>query len=316
LADDFNYWVSTDSPVSEDAAGNWTIGQLTFPRGKNPDGLTPQIVTSVDGRPAIRLAVRHGTFKTSTPDDVNDRCELREPKSPFGTEAWYGFSMRVPREFPVQPLRCVLAQIKMPYDDQGNGSPAFALRIDEGRFVASVEHLYELEDEQDSRFLTNPVNGVCGFPAAFAYDHHDFSNKRDTRDLQIRAVMATDADGLPAYLAQNEFTRCTTGIKLTTYGKLPVHDGSWIDVIFHVRPSGRKDADGIIELWVNGEAIATAAGELGFASPDQRAPQYFKIGPYRNNEAGWGDDDAWIEVRDIRRGSTRDGVEQRPIPVA
>ena len=112
------------------------------------------------GGKAVRLAVQAGTYAgpLDEPGDVaNDRCELRGPKQVLGVDTWHGFSIRVPAGFPVRPLRLVVAQMKMPYDASGDGSPAFALRIDEGRWIATVEHLYEPEDRKAGRFLSGQI---------------------------------------------------------------------------------------------------------------------------------------------------------------
>jgi hypothetical protein len=240
---------------------------------------------------------------------------MRDPAKPYPTEAWHGFSLRVPDDFPNAPLRCVIAQVKMPYDDRGNGSPAFALRIDEGQWVATVEHLYEPQDEQDHRFLSAAVNGACGIPAAAAYDHHDFSDDANLRDWQVRAVLATDAAGLSPYLKRYEFSDCTTGVRLVTCGRLPPADGRWSDFLLHVAPSGEKNVDGLVELYCEGALIAQAWGELGYA-PAPGLTQYFKVGPYRNNDPRWGDTVAAVEVRNIRRGRTKASVEAPPAGAA
>jgi hypothetical protein len=287
-----------------------------FYRRRNPDGLPPQIVESNDGSgKALRLAVQTDAYTGCLVDEAdrqNDRCEIREAldkKTRLGAEVWYGFSVRVPADFPNQPLRCVIAQIKMPYDDGGNGSPAFSLRIDAGQWVATVEHLYEREDRDDHRFLSAPVNGACGFPAAAAYDHSNFGEKpSEPLDFQVRAVLASDSAGLPAHLRVEEFTQCTTGVQLSTFGKLRRIDGSWTELILHVASSGRKDKDGIIELYVGRELIARAHGEFGYAGAGDPV-QYFKIGPYRNNDVHWGSGIASIEVRNIRRGPRHEDVD-------
>jgi hypothetical protein len=313
VPDNYSYWIHEDEPLVDLKNGDWQLGPLVFYRRKNPDGLLPQIVASSDGSgKALRLAVQKDAY-TGTLDEpadkVNDRCELREPtKTRLGADVWYGFSIRVPDDFPREPLRCVIAQVKMPYDDTGNGSPAFSLRIDEGQWVATVEHLYEPQDAADHRFLSAAVGGACGLPAALAYDHHDFSDDRNLRTLQVRAVLASDAAGIPSYLKTYEFTQCTTGVKLATFAHLPAADGRWTDFVLHIASSGEKDKDGIVELYVGQELVARAQGELGFASKTD-AQQYFKIGPYRNNDANWGKGIAAIEVRNIRRGPTRRDVD-------
>jgi hypothetical protein len=326
-----SFWIDLDTDPVKDGDDNLTFGnlkdsstRLKFLRRSCPDGLLPQVFQPPDnGSKAVRLAVQTGAYggpgKLDDPKDaVNDRCELRQnPKGVLGDDAWYGFSVRVPDEFPRRPLRCVIAQVKMPFDDLGNGSPAFSLRIDDRQWLATVEHLYEEEDEEDHRFVSTMVGGACGLPGTAAYDHHDFTQDEDRLDRQIRALLANDAAGPPPHLYQYEFTRCTTGVKLATFGRLPEADGRWSDFIVRVKSSGVKNVDGSIELYCEQELIAEASGEFGFPSPKiQPPPQYFKIGPYRNNDPLWGDEVATIEVRDIRKGPSFESVRlsARPAP--
>jgi hypothetical protein len=293
------------------------FGALTFYRKKNPDGLAPVIVDAGDGMRAIRLAVQTGAYVgplDDPADAANDRCELREVKSPLGTEVWYGFSIRVPREFPKKPLRFVAAQFKMPYDFAQDGSPAFALRIHDGHWLATIEHLYEEKDRRFGRYLSLPIDGTCGLHAVPAFDHHNFNPDQGPVDLQVRAIMATDADGVPAHLLQDEFCACTTGVEVKAHSALPKLDHDWTNFVLHFAPSGLKDVDGLFELFANGNLVAQAWGEFGF--PDvKEAKQYFKIGPYRNNDPLWGDDIASIEVKNVRRGLTRTDIDE-PAQVA
>jgi hypothetical protein len=316
---DYKYRVETDELIDR-GNGDWGIGPLVsgepplvFKRRQNPDGLAPQIADATDGSgKALKLVVQTGAYGgplDDPADRVNDRCEFREPvKTKLGFPVWYGFKIRIPDDFPQEPLRFVVAQVKMPYDDDGNGSPAFSLRIDDGQWIATVEHLYEEEDAKDHRFLSAAVDGQCGLPGAPAYDHHDFSDNAALRDLQVRALLACDAAGLPEHARRYEFTMCTTGVKLATFGRLPPADGRWSDFILHIASSGRKNKDGIVELFADGDLVARAEGELGYPSENYKL-QYFKIGPYRNNDARWGSEPAAIEVRDIRRGPHRKDVD-------
>jgi len=313
VPDDYAYWIGPGEPLVDLKNGDWRLGPLVFYRRKNPDGLVPRIVDASDGSgEALRLAVRSGAYDGPLDveaDRANDRCELREPaKSLLGAEIWYGFNIRIPADFPRKPLRFVVAQVKMPYDDEGNGSPAFSLRIDDGQWVATVEHLYEEVDAKDHRFLSTAVDGACGLPAAPAYDHHDFG---PGGDRQVRAVLARDVAGLPEHLRRYECTLCTTGVKLATFGRLPPADGRWSDFILRIASSGVKDKDGVVELYADRELVARAEGELGFAREDAppQYPQYFKVGPYRNNDPAWGRSTAAIELRDLRRGPRREDVD-------
>ena len=290
-------------------------GPLRFLRNHCQSGIEPLVIEADDGKgKAVVLAVRSGAWPLPNPDDMDDlnyeRCELREAKenpTTLGTHSFYGFSLRVPDTFPNLPLRCVVAQVKMPYDKSGNPSPAFALRIDNRQYVATVEHLYEpdAEDPIDSTYLTNPLpDGFCRAGAVPAQDHSDFVTKPDDYSMQVRAILATGAAGLPDHLRRCDFKRCTTGVKVATHGFLPDVDGRWADFIVEIAPTGKKNCDGAIRLYVDGSLIAEATGEFGFPFTPKPALQYFKIGPYRDLDSSWGTETAFIEVRNLRRGSS------------
>jgi hypothetical protein len=74
--------------------------------------------------------------------------------------------------------------------------------------------------------------------------------------------------------------------------------------VVRIHSSGRKDVDGRIELYADGALIATAIGEFGYPSMEGEPVQYFKVGPYRNNDALWGLGPAALEYRNLRRGAT------------
>jgi len=131
--------------------GDIVYGPMTFFRNRNPNGLLPELHPEPDGGPpSLRLAVARDAYPNATEGDPekNDRCELRDSKLPLGTPVWYSFEMRAAPEFPVADARCVCAQIKAPYYDADGGSPLFALRIDRGRYLATIEHLYEIKDTE------------------------------------------------------------------------------------------------------------------------------------------------------------------------
>jgi hypothetical protein len=100
---------------------------------------------------------------------------------PLGTPVSYTFDIRAEQGFPIVDARCVCVQIKAPYYDDDGGSPLFTLRIDRGRYIATVEHLYEAKDvdfvhgSEVSRHV-KPYHGVAGCGnAARALDHHVFA---------------------------------------------------------------------------------------------------------------------------------------------
>ena len=319
-------------------AGNGDIdyGTMKFPRDSNPNGIAPQAQSDPNdsGGPWLRLAVARGAYTKAQGGNANqnDRCEVRDPKIALGTPVVYSFDLRAERGFPVVDARCVCAQIKAPYYDLDNGSPLFALRIDRGRYVATIEHLYEAKDapivdgSEQSIYLSAPGAGGCASPAVRAFDHHVFGNdKADFKELQVRALLATDAKGLQAHL-EPEFVSCTTGVRVIQESPLPEDIHEWWRFRIEVAPTQEKDADGILRLYVGkpGDAarlVATAYGELGHAGDADPAintgpapgegMQYFKLGPYRDKWNVWGAGEAAIHVRNVQRRAWQQGAALR-----
>lgn len=305
-------------------------GALTFLRNNNPNGLSPTLHSDDGVGPWLRLAVRKDAYTKATAGapDRNDRCELRDGKVPLGTPVWYSFDIRAEPGFPIVEARCVCAQIKAPYDDDDGVSPLFALRIDRGRWVATVEALYEPTDvafangQEISTHVTRLYGSSCtGATTVRALDHHTFpNNPKDYKELQVRALLATDARGLPPHL-ESEFAWCTDLAKVTTAGALPDDIFAWSRFTVRVAPTTVKDADGILELAVTDlrgseeRLVATATGEFGFVglggAADGGRRQYFKIGPYRDKWLIWGAETAAIHVRNIKRGYWQQGAERR-----
>jgi hypothetical protein len=312
-----------------------SYGALTFFRNKNPNGFSPTLNEDDDGGPWLRLAVAKDAYLGATDGDATrcDRCELRDDKLPLGTPVWYSFELRTQREFPIVDARCVCAQIKAPYYDDDGGSPLFALRIDRGRYVATVEHLYERKDvdficgSERARYV-KPYEGPGSCPDSIrALDHHVFGNSiRDFKELQVRALLATDDPGLPRHL-EDEFRWCTRLVKVKQDRPLPNDIYSWSRFTLRVAPTIIKDEDGIVQLLVADpqtgydQLIAEATGEFGHAGdPDPSVNtgpspgtglQYFKLGPYRDKLAIWGPEVAAIHVRNIKRGHWEEGARLR-----
>ncbi len=315
--------------------GDVDYGAMKFARDSNPNGLSPALESDpVDARgPWLRLAVQKGAYTSASGGSptTNDRCELRDGKLTLGTPVIYSFEMRAERDFPTVDARCVCAQIKAPYYDLDNGSPLFALRIDHGRYIATIEHLYEPKDapiengSEQSIYLT-PYHGACAGTAARAFDHHVFPNDRDDfQELQVRAVLATDPRGLPPHL-EPEFPVCTTGVRVTQESTLPADIHEWWQFSLAVAPTAQKDQDGVLRLWVGerGDAprlVATAYGEFGHAGysdpaintgpPPGEGLQYFKLGPYRDKWSIWQSGVAAIHIRNVTRRNWSEGPALR-----
>src|SRR5208282_82951 len=293
-------------------------GAMTFLRNNNPNGISPTLHQDDDRGAWLRLAVTKDAYTKATDGDPDrcDRCELRDKKVPLGTPVWYSFEMRAERDFPMADARFICAQIKAPYYDSDGGSPLFALRIDRGRYVATVEHLYEETDvkfvngsEVSTHVTPYQAPGPCAHGVR-AFDHHVFGNsKSDYKELQVRALLATDGKKLPEHL-ENELLSCTDLVVVTQESPLPDDIHAWWRFTLRVAPTKVKDADGILELSAadarTGEErlIARATGEFGHAGsadPETNtgpAPgdglQYFKLGPYRDKLKIWGDGPAAI----------------------
>jgi len=309
------------------------FSKMTFYRNRSPNGLPPQLHREADGRLSLKLAVARDAYTKATDGDFErcDRCELRDPKLELGTTVWYSFEIRADRDFPVIDARCVCAQIKAPYYDENNGSPLFALRIDRGRYFATVEHMFEIKDteikggSEVSSHLTPYSGGPTGEKTR-AYDHHVFGNTaQDFKELQVRAILATDSRPLPAHL-ENQFRSCTDLVKVTPGKPLPDDIYAWQRFTVQVAPTNRKDEDGVLRLLRfnresgENEIIATAVGEFGNAGYPGRdndgpspgsAKQYFKIGPYRDKINIWDCRPAVIYVRNVRRGYWEEGPALR-----
>ena len=334
-SDDIAYSVDV-SQSADEGNGDIAYGPLKFYRDKNPNGISPTLGSDA-GVPYLRLAVAKDAYGAPVADKEDasqrDRCELRDGKLRLGTAVAYSFEMRVESGFPEVDARFVCAQIKAPYYDANGGSPLIALRIEHGRYFATIEHLYEPNDapfrdgSEQSRYLSRYVAGTGCKGAARAFDHHVFGNSlADFEELQVRAVLATDRYGLPPYL-EDQFLWCSTGVELTHGVPLPDDIHRWWRFTMRLAATDKKDEDGVVELLLGepGAAadtlVASASGEFGHIGyddpavntgpPPDRAHQYFKIGPYRDKLLIWDKAAAAIHVRNIRREAWGDGEAKR-----
>src|SRR5579872_938514 len=308
--DDISYEIDIEKGIPSDN-GDISYGPVTFYRKRNPNGIAPELHREGEGT-YLRLAVAKNAFThaTSGSPDSCDRCELRDTKLQLGTPVWYSFDIRAERGFPIADARFVCAQIKAPFYDADGGSPLFALRIDRGRYTATVEHLYEAKDvkyvdgSEVSRYVTRYGADWC-FRSVRAFDHHIFPNSpTDAKELQIRALFATYTRELPPHVL-DEFQSCTKGVTVERKNPLPDDIYRWWRFKLCVAPTSVKDMDGIVQLYVRDPGggqerlVATAQGEFGHVGysdaaintgpvPGQ-AEQYFKIGPYRDKFRIWGD---------------------------
>ena len=297
------------------SGGGKHVPAATFLRDNCQNGFAPEIIAGPDGD-FLRLSVAKGAYGAAQGGEPlkYDRCELRDTKILIGTPVAYAFDMRVARPLRGVEARLVCAQIKAPYYDPVGGSPLFALRVDAGRYIATVEHLFQ---NGEQHFLShNCGGGDCPGGAARALDHSVLPNDlgRDFQELQVRALLAKDGGPLPPHIVCG-FTSCTTGVRLYPGDvDLPRDIYEWHRFEIRVAGPARKDEDGVLELYVYGALAAAVTGELGhselkFPNGDPAVHQYFKIGPYRDKVSAWDADKASLDFRNITRRAWAEAAE-------
>ncbi len=119
--DTIDYAVNIGQPS---CLGDINFGAMTFWRNKNPNGLAPTLHSDDEEGPWLRLAVAKDAYPKATAGTPErcDRCELRDKKVHLGTPVSYTFDIRAEQGFPIVD------------------APLLALRIDRGRYIATVEH--------------------------------------------------------------------------------------------------------------------------------------------------------------------------------
>ena len=161
-------------------------------------------------------------------DDGTERAELWEPSKAriaFGTEAWYGFSMRVDGTVPADDgRRLVIGQWKQ----SGGKSPFVAQRFGNRNFHITFQ--------QDAR------------------------NGNECRVLlAYQSEPAPQADSVDLTTGEP----CRTDVVVERFSPLPSPFGAWTDLVYHLK--GSTGTDGLLEVWANGELVARATGRIGYA---------------------------------------------------
>ena len=195
-------------PFATDFASG-RLAPLTFDRLANPDGRAPEIV-----RGDLHLAVQRGAYDGPVRPgwELSARCEVREPgKIPLGVPVHHSFVLRLGADFPVSPLRMVVAQLKL----SGGDSPLFALRVCQGRLLASWR--------------------MPGFDV----EHHD--RLAGCAQAWTRFDLISDAHGAELLVDGDRVSRIRTRLdpELTRYLKL----GPYRD-----RDAGWGDAPAVVEV--------------------------------------------------------------------
>ncbi len=191
-----------------------------------------------DGAPPVRPAAEAGARPSPScidpkdpgaayEDDGTERAELWEPsrsRLPFGTEVWYGFSMRVDGSVPEDDgRRLVIGQWKQ----AGGRSPFVAQRFRNRNFHVTFQQ--EAANGNECRVL-------------LAYQSEP-APQPDSLDL---------TSGEP----------CRSDVVVERFAPLPSPFGAWTDLVYRIK--GSAGTDGILELWADGALVARATGRIGY----------------------------------------------------
>lgn len=253
-------------------------------QGAGSHSFQSEVVRS--GKGAVDLSVR----PQCPPDNelCSERAEVWEKPDilvRYGDPVWYAFSMKMAEPIPPERHRYVMAQWKREIDPgaMGDYSPLLALRLMEGRLAVTI-------DTDTGAYAAigtaeRPTGCKPGEAAAAAPDEFN----------QFRSLVAIEPGGGDA--VASGFAGCTPDLIVTPRGgTLPSLASGWIDFVFQVKPG--PQGDGRIDIFTNGQWIATVTGKIGHEGPQLGEHLYFKFGPYRA-----GRDNVWrIYYDEFRRG--------------
>jgi hypothetical protein len=236
----------------------------------------------------------------------DERAELWEAEERllrFGTDVWYRFSMFIDPALPLdRGHRLVVGQWKQ----QGGHSPFLAQRIINREFVITVEQDNEDpssdRDDDECRIV---VAFTAGFPASLRGEFGEAMQAIPRRSDGTRAAsIAHDrAEGVNGMWSR--VGPCARDIEVTRHAALPNPVGNWVTMTYRLRAG--VDERGLLEVWADGQAIATVRGRFGFR--DGRAGlQYFKYGPYRDHA----EYSTTALLAGYARGATRADVDPPP----
>lgn len=221
------------------------------------------------GKGAVKLSVKAHCAKDD--EDCSERAEIWEKPdlwAPYDQGVWYGFAVKFADPLPEDNHRYVIAQWKREIaGTKGDFSPFLALRMNKGRLFATVE--------------TNLVKATKVEAKAKAAECAEGEAQVWLRPEtnQTRALVATDADWLPAN--GERYNACTAELNVIRNGNaLPDPKSGWIDFAIYSKPG--PDGTGHIEIFANDKHIVTVKGRIGHAEKGLGPDQYFKFGPYRS----------------------------------
>jgi len=201
--------------------------------------------------------------------------ERPEVLARYDSPVWYGFSMKLATPVPSDDHRYVMAQWKREIlpGAQKSYSPFFALRLDKGKLVFTID-----SDSLDVVPLGSGARETDCLPGEVPVNNRPEYG-------QTRALAAFEAD-MPV-TDWRYVDGCTSDLEVIRHAPgLPAADTGWIDFAFMIQ-TGPKGG-GRIEILANDTWIATITGRIGHAGEGLGRNQYFKFGPYRAaHETDW-----------------------------
>lgn len=248
-----------------------------------------------------------GPFEPEKNDERSELWEADAVTLPYGTEVWYRFSFMLDPTTPPTVGRMVVGQWKQSNSATGD-SPVLAQRFNGRSFAITIEQDNMSPDRP-------PADSQCRIWIAASGNGARAPGGSEAHRLGLLAGTATSAE-LPS-VGHDEFDisheprppgdaaagpqPCAQDVTVTRHNPLPDPFGTWVEMRYHIR---LDHGAGLVEVWANGQPIATVAGRIGFRA-NGPGRQYFKFGPYRAPEAYA----TFARIARYARGFSREDVD-------
>jgi hypothetical protein len=248
-----------------------------------------------------------GPFEPERNDERSELWEADAVTLPYGTEVWYRFSFMVDPATPPTVGRLVVGQWKQSNSATGD-SPVLAQRLNGRSFAITIEQDNLSPDRA-------PADSQCRVWIAASGNGPRAPGGSEAHRLGLLPAAETSAElpsvGHDAFDISHEPRPpddaaagpqpCARDVTVTRHNPLPDPFGTWVEMRYHIRLDG---ADGLIEVWADGQPIATVRGRLGFRAKGP-GRQYFKFGPYRTPQAY----PTFARLARYARGPTREDID-------